>query len=157
MRCCKWKHSFWEYPFGDLLSYLCEPRPWANKIVAIPFNAKAFELHFILNRAVLLKWKRELIMNGLKTMCMKMEQLVFLDRVSFLPCPLHKMPDAFRLTASKSWYPHYFNTDENLNFIGPIPYVLCYGVNEMGEEERESFSCGTQPEIGAFRQQAHAV
>jgi hypothetical protein len=33
-------------------------------------------------------------MNGLKIMCMKMEHLVFLDSVSFLPCPLRKLPEA---------------------------------------------------------------
>ena len=85
LRCCQRKHSFSDDPIGDLLTYLCKPRPWANKIVAIIPNAKAFDLHFILNRAIILKWKPELIMNGLKIMCMKMEYLVFLDRVSFLP------------------------------------------------------------------------
>jgi hypothetical protein len=59
--------SFWDDPVGDMLGYLCESRPWAEKIVVIAHNAKAFDLHFILNRAVLLKWQVELIMNGLKS------------------------------------------------------------------------------------------
>jgi len=54
---------------------------------------------------------------------MKLEHLVFLDTVSFLPCSLRKMPEAFRLTACKSWYPHYFNTEENIDYVGPIPDV----------------------------------
>jgi len=53
----------------------------------------------------------ELIMNGLK-MCMKTEHLVYLDSISFLPCALRKLPEALDLSASKSWYPHYFNTEE---------------------------------------------
>jgi len=77
---------------GELLSYLTESRTWANKIIAIELNAKAFNLHFILIRAIMLKWKTELIMNGLKIMCMKMEHLVFLDSVSFLPCPFASSP-----------------------------------------------------------------
>jgi len=97
---------------GELLSYLTEPRPWANKIIAIAHNAKAFDLHFILNRAILLKCTPDLIMNGLKIMCMRMEHLVFLDSVSFLPFPLRRLPEAFGLTVAKSWYPHYFNTEE---------------------------------------------
>ena len=99
------KHFIWDDPVGSMLSYLCEPRPWVKKIVAIALNAKSFDLHFILNRAVLLKWKPELIMNGMKIMCMKMEYLVSLDSVSFFPFALRKLPDAFGLTASKSWYP----------------------------------------------------
>jgi len=77
-----------------MLTYLCNPRTWANKIVAIAYNAKAFDLHFILKRAILLKLKLELIMSGLKIMCMKMEQLVFLDSVSFLQGDLRKLPEA---------------------------------------------------------------
>jgi len=82
VRCGQRKHSFWDDPVGDMPTYQCKPRPWAKKTVAIAHNAKAFDLHFILNRAFMLKWKPELIMSGLKIMCMKMENLVFLDSVS---------------------------------------------------------------------------
>jgi len=120
----------------ELLSYLMEPRPWANKIIAIAHNASAFDLHFILNRAILLKWKPDQIMNGLKIMCMRMEHMLFLESVSFLPFSLRWLSEAFGLTVAKSWYPHYFNTEENLDYIGPLPDVSYYGVNEMGEGER---------------------
>ena len=65
-RCGKRRHSFFEEPVGDLLSYLCEPRPWCTKVVAIAHNAKAFDSQFILNRGILLKWTPELILNVLK-------------------------------------------------------------------------------------------
>ena len=55
-RCGRRQHTFWDYPIGDLLSYLCEPRPWFNKVVAIAHNAKAFDSLFILNRAIQMKW-----------------------------------------------------------------------------------------------------
>jgi len=93
MRCGQRKHSFWDDPVGELMLYLRQPRPWANKIVEIAHNAKAFDLHFIFNRAIMLKWKPELIMYGLMIMCMRMEHLVFLDSVSFLPCALRKLPE----------------------------------------------------------------
>jgi len=94
VQCGKKKTSFWEDPVGDLLSYLTKPRPWANKIVAIAHKTKAFDLHIILNRVLQLKWKPKITMNGLKIMCMKMEHLVFLDSVSFLPGPLRNLPEA---------------------------------------------------------------
>ena len=87
----------------------------------------------------MLKWKPELIMNGFKIMCIKMEQLVFINIVSFLPCVLCNLPEAFGMSASKSWYPHYFNTVENLNYVGPISDISYYGGNEMREEERREF------------------
>jgi hypothetical protein len=54
-RCGRRRHSFRIDTVGDLLIYLYEPCPWANKIVAIVHNAKVFDLHFILNRAIMLK------------------------------------------------------------------------------------------------------
>jgi len=40
----------------------------------------------------MLKWKPELITNGLKIIIMNMEHLLFLDSVSFLPYALPKLP-----------------------------------------------------------------
>jgi len=139
VRCGQRKHSFWDDPVGYMLTYLCKPRPWANKNVAIAHNAKAFDLHFILNRAIMLKWKPELIMSGLKIMCMKFEHLVFLDSVSFLPCALHKLPEAFGMSACKSCYPHYFN-----HYVGPIPDMTYYGVTEMRKRRAKNFLSGTR-------------
>jgi len=86
---------------------------------------------------------------------MKIEHLVFLDSLSFLPCPLRKRPKAYGLTASKSWYPHYFSTEENVDCVGTIPDTTYYGVNGMGEEERSEFvRVVREPEIGAIRKQA---
>lgn len=75
----KRQYSFWDDTVGDLLRYLFEPRPCATKIVLIAYIAKAFDLHFILNRAILLEWKPEIITIGLKIISMKMEH--FLQRV----------------------------------------------------------------------------
>jgi hypothetical protein len=55
VQCGKRKHSFWTDPVGDMLSYLCEPRPWAKPIIEIAHKAKEFYLNLILNRAILLK------------------------------------------------------------------------------------------------------
>ena len=55
-----------------MLTYLCKPRPWFNKIVAAANNAKAFYLHFNLNRDIMLKRQTELIIHSMMIMCMKM-------------------------------------------------------------------------------------
>ena len=46
-RCGIRQYAFWEDPVDDLLTYICEPRPWVRQIIAIAHNAKAFDLHFI--------------------------------------------------------------------------------------------------------------
>jgi hypothetical protein len=105
-RCGRRRHYYWNDPVGDHLTYLCEPCPWDNKIVVIAHNAKAFDLHFILNRAIMLKWKPELVTNFFKIMSMKMELLAFFDTVCFLPCSMRNLFYAFGLQAIKSWYLH---------------------------------------------------
>jgi hypothetical protein len=65
-QCGTRKHSFFEDPVGDLLSYLCEDHPCCTQIIVIAHNAKAFDPHFILKRAIFLKWRPELIMSGQK-------------------------------------------------------------------------------------------
>ena len=54
-RCGKRWHSFWEDTVGDMVTYLCEPRRWANKIVAFAHNAIALHMNFILNRVTMMK------------------------------------------------------------------------------------------------------
>ena len=70
---------------------------------------------------------------------MTFEHMTFLDSISFLPIALRKLPEAFGLEATKSWYPHYFNTEANLDYVGPIPGIEQYGVAEMRDSERKEF------------------
>jgi hypothetical protein len=41
------------------------------------------------------------------------------------------VPEAFGLTATISWDPHYFNTEENLDYVDTITDVSYYDANEM--------------------------
>ena len=69
-------------------------------------------------------------------MCMRVEHFVFLDSVSFLIIALRKLPEAFGQTVAKSWYTHYFNTQANLDYVGIIPDITYYSVDEMSASER---------------------
>ena len=60
-------------------------------------------------------------------------------QLCFLPFPLRKLSSAFGLTAKISWYPHYFNTEENLHYVGSIPNVTYYGVDDMSFGEKTDF------------------
>ena len=71
---------------------------------------------------------------------MTVEYMKFIDSICFLPLPLRKLSSAFGLSAFKSWYPQYVNTEENLNYVGTIPDVSYYGVSEMRDTERTEFS-----------------
>jgi len=126
MRCGQRRNSFWDDPGGDVQTY------------GDFHNAKPFDLHFILKIAILLKWMPDLIMNGLKIMCMKMEHHVFLNSVSFLPVHFA------RCQSISIWKPpnrgtHYFNTEENLDYVGPIPDITSTEWTRCAEGERNEF------------------
>jgi hypothetical protein len=54
------------------------------------------------------------------------------------------------LKSLKSWYPHYFNTQQNLEYVGPIPDIEYYGVSEMSESERTDFLDWNEGEKAKF-------
>jgi len=100
-RCGRRRHSFWEDPVGDLLSHLCEPRTLCERVIAIAHNERGFDVQFILDRAIVLKWLPKLILNGKKIISMTIHHVTFLDSISFLPMALRKLPEAFGLSATK--------------------------------------------------------
>jgi hypothetical protein len=68
-------------------------------MVAIGHNAKAFELLFVLNRLMQMKLLTELhIMNGRKILCLKVENVRWLDSLNYLAMTLRKLLEAFGLT-----------------------------------------------------------
>ena len=78
-------------------------------------------------------------MSGQKIILMKMEHLKFIDSIRFLPFSLRKLSSAFGLTAAKGWYHHYFNTRDNLDYVGSIPDPSYYGIDEMSAGEGREF------------------
>ena len=51
---------------------------------------------------------------------------------------LSKLLQAFGLEELKEgWFPHFFNTQDNQECVGPYPAPIYYGSNFMGNEERE--------------------
>jgi hypothetical protein len=122
------------------MDHLTQDRPFCDKIIAIAHNARAYDLSFILDYAVKSGWLPDLVLNGAKILCMKMEHITFLDSLNFLPLSLRSLPKAFGLpSVSKGHYPHFFNTPENSDYIGPYPESKFFGVDYMSENERREF------------------
>jgi len=80
---------------------ICVNRDGCAIVIAIAHNARGFDAQFILDRVIVLKWTPELIFNGQKIICMKIQHVTFLDSISFMPMALRKLPEAFGLSANK--------------------------------------------------------
>jgi hypothetical protein len=72
----------------------------------------------------------------MKIMSMRYEYLTFKDSIRFMPLPLRKLHEAFGLKATKSWYPHLFNTMQNIYYVAVMPDIVMYGVCRISDSER---------------------
>ena len=60
---------------------------------------------------------------------MKASGRIFLDSINHIPGRLADFPKTFGFTElKKGYFPHYFNTPENQNYVGPIPDIKYYTV-----------------------------
>ena len=66
--------------------------------------------------------------------------LNFIDSLNYLPMPLSKLPKTFGLTElAKGCFPHFFSTEANQHYVGPLPDVKYYDPDGMKPEAREAF------------------
>ena len=64
----------------------------------------------------------------------------FIDSINFIQSKLADFPKTFGLTEiKKGYFPHFYNTPENQNYVGPIPDVKYYGPDQMMPDVRNKF------------------
>ena len=99
----------------------------------------------------------EPIYNGAKCITLKTKtkkshqfkiRIKFIDSLNFIPMALAKFPKTFdQDELCKGYFPHFFNKDENQEYVGPMPCQDDYGVNYMKPEAREKFMVWHQEQV----------
>ncbi|CAM5130676.1 unnamed protein product [Natator depressus] len=104
-------------------------------------NSKGYDAYFCVRQLLKEKMCIELITQGSKLMCVEVKALGirFIDSLNFLPMKLSKLPQAMGFEGCKGYFPHFFNTLENQNYVGPMPGVEHYGVESMMPREKAEF------------------
>ena len=75
-------------------------------------------------------------------------KIKFIDSLNFIPMALAKFPKTFaQPELCKGYFPHFFNKDENQDYVGPIPCQDDYGVNYKKPAERETFMSWHQEQV----------
>ena len=75
-------------------------------------------------------------------------EIKFIDSLNFIPMALARFPKTFgQDELCKGYFPHFFNKDENQEYVGPIPCQDDYGVNYMKPEAREKFMTWHQEQV----------
>ena len=123
-----------------IIDCLRQSRPFADKVYVISNNSRWYDAQSLLRRFLELRWVPKLIMDGTKILRMVVENLHFLDLLNYLPVSLKSMPKSFDLTCKKGYCPHFFNTANNLDYVGPHPEPKFCGADFMSGDERAQFS-----------------
>jgi hypothetical protein len=80
------------------------------------------------------------IYNGTKLMLLAVCQIKILDSHNFVASPVSAFTKTFGLNElKKGYFPHYLNTNENQNYVGPFPNVKYYGVDTVENTARKQF------------------
>ena len=129
-----------------------------DKCIVIAHNFQGYDSYPILKQLNQQAIPYDVIYNGAKcvTLTTKTKQkrtlfaieITFIDSLNFIPMALARFPKTFgQDELCKGYFPHFFNKDENQEYVGPIPCQDDYGVNYMKPEAREKFMTWHQEQV----------
>ena len=105
-------------------------------------NGSGFDNMFLLEHLLKNSVVPKVIYQGSKILYIYMKEFKIrvIDTYKFMSMPLSALPKAFGLKElKKGFFPHYFNTSENQDYIGPYPPPEMYGIDAMKPSTREEF------------------
>ena len=132
--------------------------PEHDKCIVIAHNFQGYDSYPILNQLNQEAIPYDVIYNGAKCMTLTTKtkqkrtlfqiEIKFIDSLNFIPMALARFPKTFgQDELCKGYFPHYFNKDENQEYVGPIPCQEDYGANYMKPEAREKFMTWHQEQV----------
>lgn len=130
----------------NFMTYLGGLNEKFRQVVMISHNGQKYDMHFILKYmyAHTAEWplrEESLIMNGTKILRIKVGRFSFLDSINFFNCALSSLPKMFSIeNHSKGHYPHYFNTRENLDYVGDLPAFEYFDADNMKNDQYQKLN-----------------
>ena len=124
--------------------------PQHKDCIVMAHNFQGYDSYFIIKFLNENAIKYDVTYTGAKcvTLIIEMFNIRFIDSLNFIPMALAKFPKTFaQPELCKGYFPHFFNKDENQDYVGPIPCQDDYGVNFMKPEAREAFIAWHQEQV----------
>ena len=111
-----------------------------STITVIAHNFQGYDSYPIISCYSAQKRQIEQIRNGDKVLQLQVGRIRFIDSLSFFNIPLSSFPKTFGLTElRKGFFPHFFNTPEHQNYVGPLPDRQMYNPDDFYTKMREEF------------------
>ncbi|XP_074109281.1 uncharacterized protein LOC141534036 [Cotesia typhae] len=124
--------------FVNYILEISKPKS-CKTVVCIAHNAKGFDAQFILTEL----FNRQLsdidtIMTGTSVTLIELnsKKIKFIDSMNFISVPLSALPKSFGFEDKmrKGYFPHFFNSRANQDYIGVMPDKEFYSFNSMSEK-----------------------
>lgn len=120
----------------------CELPDKNREIILIAHYLKGYDGFFVLDYLFRKLIFPDVIFTGNKPMTISVKPLhiKFIDSFNFLAMGISKFPATFQLKElKKGYFPHLFNTAENLEYVGPFPETRYYSPDTMQTDVRDDF------------------
>ena len=116
-------------------------QPNVEKVIVVAHNFKGYDGYFILeelyNQHVT---NLSQIVNGAKILSLEIPNVKFIDSMNFFPMALSNFPKTFGIRElKKGFFPHFFNIQENQNYVGYMPDKSYYDPDGMSPARKEEF------------------
>lgn len=121
-----------------------------STVVCIAHNAKGYDAQFLIRE--FLHRKKDsitsLIITGTNINLMECSNLKFIDSLNYMQMALASLPKAFGLgDINKGYFPHFFNTIENQNYVGPMPPKETFGIRASSLKDQKVFDDWYQQKV----------
>ena len=145
--------SFFAWMVWDVLKLTNSKKDQRNNYIFVAHkNGSAYDSQFVYRNAheffgsqnvnVLIHNNRVIELKVQVNTSFRMSMVYFKDSYKFMNLPLRLLPKSFNFHKElhKGFFPHYLNAKKNLPLQSKVlTNVKCFGVGEMGEEERIRF------------------
>uniref|UniRef100_A0ABD2WZ65 DNA-directed DNA polymerase n=1 Tax=Trichogramma kaykai TaxID=54128 RepID=A0ABD2WZ65_9HYME len=138
------EYVFQNDPVAQLLGIAIREKTKFKKIVCLSHNGSSYDTQLVIQRLVERSNSNRppnAILNGHNIILLQYGRTIFIDSLNYFHMKLSALPRAFGLPESKKkgYFPHFFNTLENKEYVGPMPAASFYGLDAMSTSEREKF------------------
>ena len=112
-----------------------------RQVIAVAHNFQGYDSYFILEQFYKEYICPDQIVNGATILSMQVgAYLKFIDSMCFLQMALANFVDAFGLKElKKGFFPHFFNTKDHEDYVGPLPAKDYYDPEGMKPKRRAEF------------------
>ena len=112
------------------------------KLTVLAHNSQGFDCYLILDALYRQYVMPDQIVNGAKILSLSIHggDIVFKDSLCFFQMPLSAFPKASGLVEQKKgFFPHFFNTPDRQDYVGPLPDKTYYDAQGMSVARAQEF------------------